>query len=190
MLRMCSRGLAIVVLMACIGIGTADAAQQEPAREVSAAIGARFSTPVLAVPCNGSLTRNRFVIDAQGAERDASTPAESGLTGKLQLKLSYVENRHGAVLGHVNAVLTQRHSGEVLYSGGGTFAGRENPPGGIEARGLLDAILYSKGKPTARHLIANIAFGIDSINGTVNGGFGDEAPAEASIAIETTGSTC
>ena len=187
--RMCSRGLAIVVLLAAIGIGTADAAQREPAREVSASFRAHFSAPVLAVPCNGSLTRNKFVINAMGHESDLSDPSEPRLGGKLQLKIVYVENGHGAVLGHITTVLKDQSSGQTLYSGRGTFVGRADFFGNIQASGLLQAALYANGKPTARQLVASTTFVIGD-DGIVKGGFGEVAPAEAITAIETTGSTC
>lgn len=184
------RSLTIVaVLMCSIGLGTANASLREPRRVVTASFGLTFSTPILAVPCGVRFRYNKFFLAAAGKEIDFSSPA-AGLSGRLRLKLQWAESSDSAVLGHMKAVLTDPSAGDVRYSGAGTFVGQEGPAGTIQARGLLDAVLYANGMPTTRHLIANLAFKIDLAAGHVGGGFGDHVSAGPGIAVETTGKTC
>ena len=193
MLRPSRRSLVIVALFAtCLSlVGTANAGVREPGREVTATFGGKLHTPILAVPCNGRLTRNKFTIRVEGKEQDFSQPADPGLSGHLALKLTWVEDAHSAVLGRMSAVLTKPSSSVVRYAGTGTFVGFDGVDGTIEARGLLDAALYADGRPTARHLVANIAFNITlGSSGRITGGFGDDVPAGPSIAVLTTGRTC
>jgi hypothetical protein len=179
----------VSVVMACVGLGTASASLREPRQEVTASFGLSYSAPIVAIPCGFSLRHNKSFLTATGKEIDLSTPA-AGLAGHLSLTISWIEGTNSAVLGRMKAVLTDRSTGEVLYSGVGKFVGHEGPLDTMQSRGLLDAVLYSNGNPTARHLVANVAFQIDFGTGHVTGGFGDDLPTGPSIAVETTGKTC
>ena len=179
----------VLVLAASTGLGTAHAGLREPRRRVVASFSASFAPPILAVPCDAHFTYNRFVVTATGKEVDLSAPA-AGLGGHFRVTLSWVEDPGLSVLGHMKAQLTDPSSGATLYSGGGTFVGREGPLGTIAARGLLDAVLYANGSPTARHLVANFAFQLGMESGHVSGGFGDDVPTGPSTAVETTAKNC
>lgn len=129
------------------------------------------------------------IFTARGTEVDLSSSPHPELAGRLTVRVREImphpsSHRYPVRL-HLQMTLRNPSSGAIEYSGSADLAGRVNGSR-LSATGLLTAVVYSKGKPSARRLLAAIAVTSAQPDGSapIVGSIGVGTPR--AIAIETT----
>ena len=126
---------------------------------------------------------------ARGTETDLSSSPHPELAGRLTVRVREILPDHSSqrypVRLRLDMTLRDPSSGAIKYVGSADLAGQVNSSR-LSATGLVTAVIYSKGKPSARRLLAAIAVTSTQPDGSapIVGSIGVGTPR--AIAIETT----
>jgi hypothetical protein len=143
--------------------------------------------------CKGGYLSGQFVATGREAAVGDGTMSLRGLFGHLRLQQSWVSFNGEFGEGRIRATLRDTRpvaQGEILYRGHGQVVGNKDGLGGISFRGFLVATIYEHGQPTARKLMANVAYRMTTFPNRLVGGFGGGASEASAWSIATTGRPC
>jgi hypothetical protein len=180
--------LLAVLTTASLAATNAWAIVLEPGDAVAATFDLTAKQPIVQVACPYPDLYDGLRVQLTGTETDQSTPPHPELTGNLDGHIiAYLAYDNRNVVGSLDLTLTD-DGGQILYVGGGTFAGEINRQGHVVGRGLLTAVLYEGGVRTDKRLLANVTVDEDLAFYGVTGGFGQPS-RDTGYAVETVG-TC
>ena len=184
-----SRKVVVVVLAfgALTAATNASAAIKEPSALVAATFTLTAQQPYVQQACPFPNLYDGLYIELKGTETDTSNPPHPELTGNLQMLAITFLNAMGstASAGTIKATLTD-DTGQILYSGEGTFTGSVTHSNHVLGRGLLTARLYENGTPTNRLLLANFTLDQSLFDYNITGQLG-QGSSVPTFAIETAG---